>query len=444
MGTIRFSQPPDKITQKGKGQIVLIYSVRAQRNSFSTPIKLYTVNWDQDNQKAVYVDRKEAKIGAPEVPFDELISSKEATEINIRLDGYRQEVANIEKKFELDNIQYSSKMVNDELRTRKEGQTKKEKPSKFVYDFIDNYIRDNAAIRVKGSLIVYKSLKSHLQNFEKDTKTRIAFEDIDKAFFGKFQNYLVSKGGIRHIKGLSNTTVAKQLSTLKTFLGYAKDSPGIVVSEKYKDFKIERKDGEVIALTDEEFTALLNLELEPGSTEDHVRNAFVFSCSTGLRYSDLKQLSWENIKKEEIVIHITKKKERVPLTIPLTPFSRKILYKYADNPKPLEVISNQRMNDYLKGHEKRKIKSICEKAGITELIKTVRFRGAKIEEKILPKYKLIGVHTGRKTFVTLSLEKGMTAEEVMPISGHENYVSFKRYVKITDQRKKKAMARAWG
>jgi len=34
---------------------------------------------------------------------------------------------------------------------------------------------------------------------------------------------------------------------------------------------------------------------------------------------------------------------------------------------------------------------------------------------VFPKYELISVHTVRKTFATLSLGRGMSAEEVMPI-----------------------------
>jgi hypothetical protein len=37
----------------------------------------------------------------------------------------------------------------------------------------------------------------------------------------------------------------------------------------------------------------------------------------------------------------------------------------------------------------------------------------------------------------------MTAEEVMSISGHKDYKSFKRYVNITEQRKKTVMQMAW-
>ena len=68
-----------------------------------------------------------------------------------------------------------------------------------------------------------------------------------------------------------------------------------------------------------------------------------------------------------------------------------------------------------------------------EPVQIVRFHGARREEVVYPKFELISVHTARKTVCTLSLEKGMSAEEVMKISGHKDYKSFSRYLKITDQ-----------
>ena len=61
-----------------------------------------------------------------------------------------------------------------------------------------------------------------------------------------------------------------------------------------------------------------------------------------------------------------------------------------------------------------------------------------------PRHDFITNHVARKTFITLSLELGMNSEEVMAISGHKDYKSFKRYVDITDQRKKLVMNKAWG
>jgi integrase len=466
MGTIRFSLPADKVDKTGMGRIDLIYSLHKQRKFYRVPatgangVKLFPINWNQETQEAIYLDKKAAKKAhdalyiekpLPAIDYALLLTAAEADEINTTLNSLKKDIKNIETRFELDGVVYSSEMVIDRLNENKPGTTKKENPSKYVYDFIDQYIENNKATRVKGSLVVYSSLKSHLQNFEKHAGEKISFERIDHNFFGKFQGYLLAEGGVRISKkgkpyakrGLTNITVAKQLSTLRTFLGYAKAS-GITVSDKYKLFKIKKEDGAVIALTEEEFKALLKLDLPKGSTQDHVRDAFCFACSTGLRYSDLSQLAWHHIKDDEIVINIIKKKKPVPHTIPLTPFSIAILKKYKGKIKPLHVISNARMNEYLKGNEKKKIDSICQLAGITDPTVTVHQRGAVTETEVVPKYKLIGVHNGRKTFVTLCLERGMTAEEVMPVSGHESYASFKRYVNITDQRKKKAMAKAWG
>ncbi len=153
-----------------------------------------------------------------------------------------------------------------------------------------------------------------------------------------------------------------------------------------------------------------------------------------MRYSDLAGLKRENIKNDELRITVKKTKEL--LSIPLNPYSIAILNRYKDRHQPLPMISNQKLNDY--------IKDLCKQSGINEQVEIVRFRGAKREAITYLKHELISVHTGRKTFVTLSLEKGMSAEEVMTITGHKDYKSFKRYVKITEQRKKVVMRNAWG
>jgi hypothetical protein len=51
--------------------------------------------------------------------------------------------------------------------------------------------------------------------------------------------------------------------------------------------------------------------------------------------------------------------------------------------------------------------------------------GAKTKSFLQPRYELIAMHCGRKTFATLSLQKGMSAEQVMKIGGWKSYTSFK-------------------
>ncbi|HVB02834.1 MAG TPA: hypothetical protein VNE41_03855, partial [Chitinophagaceae bacterium] len=68
-------------------------------------------------------------------------------------------------------------------------------------------------------------------------------------------------------------------------------------------------------MTDEEFQSLFDLDLSGNNRLRQVRDVFCFSCTTGLRYSDLALLRREHIKGDEI--KITVKKTKQSLTIPL-------------------------------------------------------------------------------------------------------------------------------
>lgn len=438
MGTIRFELRPEKKDKDGRSPVRIIYQISGERRFASTSIRLLADYWDVKGQRAMAREKRDIKKLHPTLPTPLYLTSTEIQEINDELASVRIEFLNIERRFEMDQTVYSAAMVIDTYLQKKGVKTKKEGSSNIVFEFIDRYIADNKATREAGSLAVYRALRKHLEGFETRLKTRITFDSIDHAFFQSFQAYLLSltktdKESGETVPGLNNTTIAKQLSTLKTFLNYAKVH-GVTVSEKYKTFKIKRESLEVIALTSEEFETLFSLDLVGNKRLEQTRDIFCFACSTGLRYSDLSQLRREHIKEDEIRLTVKKTKEW--LTVPLNKYSKAILDKYAERLRPLPMISNQKLNDY--------VKELCKLANIDESIEIVRFHGAKRVATIYPKYELIGVHTGRKTFATLSLEKGMSAEEVMTITGHKDYKSFKRYVKVTEQRKKVVMKLAWG
>jgi integrase len=468
MGTIRFFLRHDKPDKDGKRPIQLTYQISQRRERFQTKERVWPQCWDQENQKAKYLDRKAAKIQLPGKAYSELPTDKEIESINNYLKSLVILIRNQEKKRELENIiEYSPKEIVDVLRSFK-PKLKTECPSNNVFDYIDRYIEEHKAIREPGSLQVYRSLKTHLLAFQKQKNFKIAFSDLDSSFFRKFQTFLsVPRKEKREIRlskkkkkttlsdkrkakdkkpedkfriiSLNNTTIAKQLSTLKTFIGYAK-AEKIKISDDYKNFKIKKPNLEVIALTNEEFETLYNYDLSDNRRLDQVRDIFCFSCATGLRYSDLNQLRRDHIKGDEIRINI--KKTKTNHVIPLNPFSSAILEKYSGNHNPLPVsgslnlISNQVLNRY--------IKELCKKVGISEATEIVRMRGEKREAIVYPKYELISIHTGRKSFVTISLERGVPVQEVMATSGHTDYKSFARYVNITEKRKKEAMQKAWG
>jgi len=104
-------------------------------------------------------------------------------------------------------------------------------------------------------------------------------------------------------------------------------------------------------------------------------------------------------------------------------------------PTKLLIIAKKIYNEH--------IKNICKIAEIETPIQTVHYVGNKrIEEKKL-KWELVSSHTARRTFITLSLKRGVMPEMVAAISSHRSRKSFQRYVKVTSEESVKAVGQVW-
>jgi integrase len=151
------------------------------------------------------------------------------------------------------------------------------------------------------------------------------------------------------------------------------------------------------------------------------------------RYSKLKN---ENIKGD--FIEIRTQKTRDPLFVPLNRFAKEIIEKYRGKyeGRPLPpTISNQKTNNY--------IKDVAELAGIDEQVIIEKFSGSNRIVINKPKFDLISTHTGRRTFITLSYERGMQAEMIMKITGIKKWETLKKYLKVSEKAKLVKMNEYW-
>ncbi|HAH36806.1 MAG TPA: integrase [Algoriphagus sp.] len=431
--TIRFEIRQDKLNQDGNAPISCIMSVSQQRKRIATELSIPAANWDKSAQKAIYRNRKEfSKISGGNKP-SVLLMESDIDRINGLLEKIRSRLNFIEDGFRLNDKTYTVENIFSKYQESLPSIGKKmvEKQKRYiptVPDFINTYIERNKASRAKRSLGVYSQLKSHLEDFEKWSFKKVTFDRIGLSFFEEFQNYL-----IEHKASLNNITIAKQLSTLKTLLGYARKH-GIEMNQSFRDFTIKRQKLEVITLSEGEYRALKEVDLKGVSRHEKARDIFIFLCATSMRYSDYDQFKREHIKGQ--TIQLTMKKGSKLWEIPLNPDSISILEKYKDLAEPLPKISNPKLSKY--------IKEICAVAKINEPVEIVRYKGAEPIRNVYPKHKLVSAHTGRKTFCTLSLERGASVETVMKWSGHESYASFKRYVNLSRTHSIKEMERVWG
>lgn len=467
--TLRFWLRTDRPNKDGSSPIHLVYQIKGQKKCFAIPgLKLFAANWSIDEQRAVYETTKtcKAKLETAYIELTQaqninnkkniqryrnqivgykhalinkqlLIDSDEVSEINKKLLDVSNNVRDIETRFKLDKKTFSPEMVISTLKANLQPETKRDDPWVNIVDFIDRF-RKETTDHKEGTLKEYRTLSSHLQEYEKIKRVKFTFEGDSSILVG-FSHFLTER------QNVFNITKAKLISTFKTILRHAKRLPyKIKVNSDYFEFSIKRKDSdfEVIALTEEELDAIINLDLSNNKALDEARDIFVFSCTTGLRYSDLRQLSRKHIRKDNI-IQLTSVKMGKKTEIPLNPLSNAVLQKYSDNLFPLPVtphkqqlISNQRLNKH--------IKIIGEMAGIDTLIEKVRIKGTEIVSKTFKKYELLSIHIGRKTFTTLSLSKRMAVQDVMSITGHSSFKAVKRYIDVNKERKKTVMAEAWG
>ena len=274
----------------------------------------------------------------------------------------------------------------------------------------------------------FHTLRNHFTMFDKD----ISFRDINEAKIQKYMQYLYDKD-------FRNTTVTKHLGLIRWFLhwaadhGYYKGDVHLKFRPKLKGTDIATK--EIIYLTIDEVHRLQQQTFTPQQQHlERVRDVFLFCCFSGLRYSDVAKLRRSDV--HDTYISVVTQKTSDPLRIELNKHTAAILEKYAAHRKPhdlaLPVISNQRMNSYLKTLGK-----LCH---IDEPVRIVSFSGSHRNEEIFPKWALLTTHCARRTFVVTALQLNIPSEVIMKWTGHSDYESMKPYVAIVDELKAREMS----
>ena len=273
----------------------------------------------------------------------------------------------------------------------------------------------------------FAAVKNHLKNF----RSELSFDFFDEEGLTEYVQYL------REVREMRNSTISKQLSFLKWFLRWS-FKQGMHSNNAYDTFKPKLKDTQkkIIFLTWEELNRLREFKIPPTKQAlERVRDVFLFQCFTGLRYSDVFNLRRSDIKGDHI--EVTTVKTSDSLTIELNDHSKAILEKYKDvefeNDKALPVITNQKMNDYLK--------ELAELAEINEPVRQTYYKGNERIDEVTPKYALLGTHAGRRTFICNAFALGIPPQVVMKWTGHSDYKTMKPYIDIADDIKANAMSK---
>jgi integrase len=298
---------------------------------------------------------------------------------------------------------------------------------KGFFEYLDEFILENGKQKnwTDKTYSKFETVKKHLKNFNSKS-TFSYFDDRGLTSYVEF---------LRERREMRNSTIDNQVSFLKWFLKWAY-SKGYNNNLAYQTFKPKLKTTQkkIIFLTPEELKKIKEFNIpQTKKYLERVRDVFLFSCYSGIRYSDAFNLKKTDIK--DAYFEITTVKTNDSLIIELNKNTKEILEKYKDIPfqgnKALPVISNQRMNEY--------IQELGKLTEIEEPIRITYYKGNERKDEVIPKHKLLSTHAGRRTFICNALSLGIPVNVVMKWTGHSDYKSMKPYIDIADNIKANAM-----
>lgn len=232
-------------------------------------------------------------------------------------------------------------------------------------------------------------------------------KDIDHQFISKFEYFLKTNRECNHNSALKYVNNFKKIIRIALANQWMDRDP-------FYNYKVQFETVEREFLNEEEVQKLINKDLHMDRLK-LVRDMFVFSCYTGLAYSDVKKLSSADITKGidgGKWIRIKRTKTKSLSSIPLLPVAEEIIERYQDHPEVrkgnciLPVLSNQKSNAFLK-----EIAMMC---GISKPLTT---------------------HLARHTFATtITLTNGVPIESVSKMLGHKDLRTTQHYAKIVDRK----------
>lgn len=267
-------------------------------------------------------------------------------------------------------------------------------PREKFFDFLIKLIEDKQKILKRGGWKKYLTEYNKLREFNPNLKWSEINENFVTEYYlwminNKHNNENTANRAIRLIKTILNDAVKKK---------YIKENP-------LKDIKTKWLQGKMVFLTKAELEKLHHYIMN--ETDKKLKNVglyFLFSCYTGLRYSDVYKLKWEEVS--DNYLKLTQQKTGNEVLVPLNKKAKDILdmqIKGEPNTNVFKCYTNQVTNRYLKIIAKN-----------AEINKPITF------------------HSGRHTFATVSIELGIPIEVISKILGHSDIKITQVYAKILD------------
>ena len=263
-----------------------------------------------------------------------------------------------------------------------------------------------AGMKAKATLLKYQCVYRHLEEFiyQRYHVKDIALKELTPAFISDFDIFL------RTEKNCCTNTVWLYLCPLRTMVSIAISNEWLS-RDPFRDYEVKKEQTIRHFLTKEEIRLLIDGKLKNAKQELY-RDLFLFCIFTGLSFSDMRNLSEENIRTyfdEHLWISINRQKTGVQSNIRLLDIPKKIIEKYRGLREDGKIFTVPHYMTCLHG-----IRAVAKRCGIT---------------------KHLTWHMSRHTMATeICLTNGVPIETVSSILGHKNITTTQIYAKITKEK----------
>ncbi|EPT6819816.1 site-specific integrase [Vibrio vulnificus] len=260
---------------------------------------------------------------------------------------------------------------------------------------------------------IWISAGKHLRSYH--GRAELTFEELDKKFLEGFRKYLLEEPLTKSKSKLAKNTASSYFNKVRAALneayreGIIRDNP----VQRVKSVKAENTQRTYLTL--DEVRAMTKAECR----YDVLKRAFLFSCTTGLRWSDIQKLTWKEIEEFQdghyrIIFKQTK----------LLNAGNSLVY--LDLPDSAVKLMGERQDKAERVFKGLKYSSYTNVA----LLHWAMLAGVQ---------KHVTFHVGRHTFAVAQLNRGVDIYSLSRLLGHSELRTTEIYADILESRRVTAM-----
>ena len=315
-----------KLQKDSKSTIMLRIIVNNKAADVSLKTSILQEHWDKQNRRVSDMN-------------------PEAHDINTYLDKVSSTLQHHYRQAQLEGKQLTASMLKQRFMA-----TRSNPPS--LLEIFDKQVKDADRLAHAGQISIshsnrHKLVYRRLEEFcKKMGRQDMPLEQFNRQMIHELELFF------RTDCRLSINTTAKMMSMIRKGILWAYRC-GIILTNPFSTYRIKKEESQKQYLNRQEIIRIMNKRLDIPRLAS-IRDIFIFSCFTGISYSDICRLRKDQIisdSDKSMYIHLYRTKTNHPAFIPLLPQAKKIASFYirkGESEYLFPTISNQKSNAYLK------------------------------------------------------------------------------------------------